>query len=916
MRGAMLGLDINEELTAQVLALGQQNGATLYMTLLAAFNVLLYRYSGQEDICVGTTVAGRNQQELEGLIGFFINTLALRSEVKGNRSFTELLKDIKTTTLEAYSHQEVPFEKVVDAVVKGRDASRNPLFQVLFSLQNTPEIPELKLGGLSLSAENQKHNTSRFDIAFMVRETEKGIHATIEYNTDLYSAERIEAMASHFSELLRSIVTAPQTQVGKLSMLTKGEQSELSSFEQSLVTYPKDQTIAQLFEQQAAKNPDTIAVAFEEQQLSYKALNERANQLAHYLQGKGVKSGTLVPLLMERGADMLTGILGILKAGGAYVPIDADFPQDRIAYMLEDTKATVVVTSSTVSHQLPSGADITIIELDEEKATLRQQPTTSPATKQAAESLAYVIYTSGSTGKPKGVEISHQNITDYVYGLEERIHLSESKSFALVSSIATDLGNTVLYGSLITGGTLHVFSKETTSHIEAIHEYFNQNEIDCLKIVPSHWKALTLEGRPLLPKKQLIFGGEALQRTVAETIQATGTNCRIINHYGPTETTIGKLVHEVDKTREYGVTIPIGKPFSNTKTYILSKELTLCPIGVPGQLYIAGDGLAKGYLNNPGLTKEKFIQHPKTKERLYATGDKVQYQNDGNILFIGRVDDQVKIRGYRVEPGEIGRILEQSEQVAQAIVLAKDDKQGNKQLVGYIVPTASYDKQELQEHLRKQLPDYMVPAHLVELDSFPLTANGKIDRKALPDPEGPTTAQYTAPTNETEEKLKGIWQEVLELEDLSTTDDFFELGGHSLLAVRLISLIRKAFGMELPIADVFDYPTVEKLAARLTTDASTAILPPVTAEERPEYIPLSFSQERLWFIDSLEGSVQYHVPTVLRLKAELNQEALENTLKTIINRHEVLRTVIREHDGQGYQQIMPADNWTLDVTEA
>ena len=370
-----------------------------------------------------------------------------------------------------------------------------------------------------------------------------------------------------------------------------------------------------------------------------------------------------------------------------------------------------------------------------------------------------------------------------------------------------------------------MFTKETVSHIEAIHEYFNHHEIDCLKIVPSHWKALTLEGRPLLPKKQLIFGGEALQRTVVETIQATKTNCRIINHYGPTETTIGKLVHEVDKTREYGSTIPIGKPFSNTSTYVLSKELSLCPIGVPGQLYISGDGLAKCYLNNEQLTKEKFIRHPKTGERLYATGDKVQYQNDGNILFIGRVDDQVKIRGYRVEPGEIGRILEQNEHITQALVLAREDKQGKKQLVGYIVPTANYDKQALQAYLKEQLPDYMVPAHIIPLDSFPLTANGKIDRRALPDPEAPTTAQYRAPANETEEKLKGIWQEVLELDDLSTTDDFFELGGHSLLAVRLISLIRKTFGMELPIADVFDYPTVEKLAARLAEESSGDLLP-------------------------------------------------------------------------------------------
>ena len=423
----MLTFAIDSELSGKVQGLVQSRGATLYMMLLAAFKVLLYRYCGQEDICVGTSVAGRPQRDLEGLIGFFTNTLALRDEVRGEMSFIELLQSVKDTTLGAFGHQQVPFEKVVEAVVKERQTGLSPLFQVMLVLNNTAEAPELKLGELRLTIESREHTTTKFNLTFFVRESEAGFQVAIQYNTGLYSEARIRKMATHFSELLQSIVTAPQTQVGKLSMLTKGEQSELSSFGQSLVTYPKDRTIAQLFEQQAAKHPDTIALTFEETQLSYKSLNERSNQLAHYLQGQGVKAGMLVPLLMERGADMLTGILGILKAGGAYVPIDTDFPQDRIAYMLEDTKATVVVTSSTVSHQLPPGADITIIEVDEEKATLRQQPTTSPATKQEAQSLAYVIYTSGSTGKPKGVEISHSNIADYVYGLEERIRLSESK---------------------------------------------------------------------------------------------------------------------------------------------------------------------------------------------------------------------------------------------------------------------------------------------------------------------------------------------------------------------------------------------------------------------------------------------------------------------------------------------------------
>ncbi len=822
LRGAICTFSIDKGLTSQVQALGHEHGATLYMTLLAAFKVLLYRYSGQEDICVGTTVAGRNQQELEGLIGFFINTLALRSQVKGDSSFIGLLEAVKNTTLEAYGHQEVPFEKVVDAVVKGRDMSRNPLFQVLFSLGNTPEIPELKFGGLSLGEESQEHVTSRFDIAFMVRETSTGIHGIIEYNTDLYNEERIARMAAHFRELLQSVVLEPQTAVGKIEMLSKEERAELQLFGISESTYPKEATLADLFEAQAAKYPQETAVVFAGEAISYKELNERSNRLAHALQGFGVKANTLVPLYTERGIDMLTGILGILKAGGAYVPIDTEFPEERISYMLEDTGAAVAVSSGeyTVKLQKLSGGYIEIVGIDSlDKTAVRA----NPQRNLKAADLAYVIYTSGSTGKPKGVEVSHGNVVDYVYGLEARTGISGCKSYALVSTIATDLGNTVLYSALLFGGTLHVFTRATVSHIEELHGYFEEHRIDCLKIVPSHWKALTLEWSALrcCPGGLLIFGGEALHTTceTVERIRNYSTDCRIFNHYGPTEATVGKLVYEVSEAGYEGKTVPIGKPFSNTRTYVLNKELSLCPVGVPGQLYISGDGVAKGYLNRPELTAEKFIQDPNGKagEAMYATGDRVQYQADGNIVFMGRVDDQVKIRGYRVEPGEVGRILEESELISQAIVLAKEDKQGNKQLIGYIVAQGAYDKTGIQGYLKEQLPDYMVPAHLVELESLPLTANGKIDRKALPEPEGTQReGGYTAPRNETEAKLAEIWQDVLEIDEIGINDDFFEIGGHSLLAVRLISAIRKAFGMELPIADVFDYPTVGQLATRLT----------------------------------------------------------------------------------------------------
>ena len=592
-------------------------------------------------------------------------------------------------------------------------------------------------------------------------------------------------------------------------------------------------------------------------ELTYKELNERANIVANQLRRLGVKENTLVPLYTGRDIEMLIGILGILKAGAAYVPIDTEFPGERVSYMLEDTKAFVAVSNAGYSEKLQdlSSGYLEVLKLD--SMGTEGGIITNPARSLNPSDLAYVIYTSGSTGKPKGVQISHENLVDYVYGLNERTGISACRSYALVSTIATDLGNTALYSSLVFGGTLHVFTRETVSNIEELHDYFNIHRIDCLKIVPSHWRALSPEdGPPLLPERMLIFGGEVLPLESATRIRSFTKHCRVLNHYGPTETTIGKLVYELGPEGYNGQIIPIGRPFSNTKTYILSKELSLCPVGVPGQLYISGQGVASGYLNNDGLTNEKFITNPFDKGGLpmYSTGDKVQYQADGNITFIGRIDDQVKIRGYRVEPGEVGRILEECDFVEQAVVVSRADKQGNNQLVGYIVPKGEYNQTRIIDYLKVQLPVYMIPAHLVQLDRVPLTTNGKIDRKALPDPEGiPTKNGYVAPNNATQQKMAEIWQEVLELDKVGIEDDFFELGGHSLLAVRLISLIRKTFGKELPINDVFTHPTITGIIGQLeseNTETSSVLIPiKPTGTKVPLYIVCGSGGTVLKFIN-------------------------------------------------------------------
>ncbi len=817
IRGASASFSINKELSDGLQQLSQQQGATLFMTLLAIFKVLLYRYSGQADITVGTSIANRPQQEVEGLVGFFVNTLALRSNVDSSLDFVEFLQQVRTTTMEAYDHQDVPFEKVVEAVVKERESGRSSLFQVMLVLQNTGETPELKLGDLTLSTLSYEHVTSKFDFTIFLNETPRGIHGSLEYSTDLYKAETIAIMMEHYNELINSVVKNPHQKIGQLQMVAMVEQQQLlHHFNTAVVNYPKDISVIDLFEEQVKKTPTAPAIIFENEQLTYHELNERSNQLARYLLSNGVKENELVPLYMERGMEMMVGMLGILKAGGAYVPIDTSFPRERINYMLQNTGAAIIVSDSNSSSKLEQEAGVIIIETDKTGTQLKD----NLAIKISAEQLAYVIYTSGSTGKPKGVMIEHRSLVDYYYGLNQSLQIEQCKSFALVSTIATDLGNTVIYSSLLSGGALHLFTKESIGNIQYLHNYFTKHTIDCLKIVPSHWTALSPDDNLLLPEKLLIFGGEALQSQIVEKIIMQGNNCRIINHYGPTETTIGKLIHEVKVGNIYNKTIPIGKPFSNTSIFILSKDLQLCPIGVAGQLYIAGDGLARGYYNNAALTAEKFIPNPYKNDgtRMYATGDLVKYLNDGNVSFIGRVDDQVKIRGYRIELGEIETVMYESKQVSEVVVLAINDKQNNPRLVAYIVPKGSFEKDELLAELKEKLPEYMVPSILINLDSFPLTANGKIDKKALPHPDTVEliTGQYVAPRNELEEKLAAIWQDVLEVDQVGIHDDFFELGGHSLLAVRLVASIRKALEIELPLNDVFIFPTIAALATNLS----------------------------------------------------------------------------------------------------
>ncbi len=924
-KGATYPIRIEKKLSEELNKLTKQSGATLFMTMLSALKVLLSRYSGQEDICVGTPVAGRQQPEVENLIGFFINTLALRSEVKGDQSFQELLQQVKATTMDAYDHQDLPFEKVVEAVVKERDLSRTPLFQVMLVLQNTPEVPKLQVGELTLIRQSSEHATAKFDLNITLNETANGISGSLTYSTDLYNQGTIERMVGHYQELLHSIVSNPAEKVSKLKMLTSKEEEQLTKeFNDTKAAYRKDKTVTQLIEEQAKKTPGKTAVVYEDKGLTYQELNERSNQLARYLRKKGVGAETLVPVCVERSIEMLTAILGILKSGGAYVPIDPEYPADRIGYMLEDTGARIIVSSKASKEKLPKQEGAEIISIDTDWEEINKESKENLEIEIALASLAYIIYTSGSTGKPKGVMIEHGSLLNYI--LNSQAHYitedEDSTGSYIHLSYTFDASVTGMFMPLIAGKPVVIASTKTMNVFEDenLQKYA---PFDFIKLTPSHLELITeieTKDKAWFTKK-LVIGGEALHASHFNYFKEKGIEAEIINEYGPTETTVGCSTYQFSTfdNQETG-SISIGKPMDNTKMYITSPGGELLPAGVWGEIWIGGEGVARGYLNREELTHEKFIQDPFTKEgnqKLYKTGDIGRWQADGTIEYRGRKDDQVKIRGYRIELGEIENVLLQNEKIRQAVVLAKTNKAGNKYLAGYVTPEEKFDKEAITGWLGSKLPEYMVPTLWIEVAEMPLTSNGKIDRRALPeaDPSELISNEYVAPRNETEERLTKIWQQLLGVERVGIHDNFFELGGHSLLVMRLIWGIRKELSEEVAVKEIFIHPTIASLSTYLESRIGGHIVQQIERQPRQGKIPLSFSQERLWFIDQMEGSVQYHINAVLRLNGTLNQDALEKSLQYIVNRHEVLRTVFLEEDGHAYQQIKEKDLWQLDIVD-
>ncbi|HYC30039.1 MAG TPA: amino acid adenylation domain-containing protein, partial [Chitinophagaceae bacterium] len=785
--GSAILFNINRNLTEQLKILSARQGATLYMTLLSALKVLLYRYSGQQDICVGSPIAGRTQKETEGLIGFFINTLALRSNIHDECSFTDLLAQVKTTTLEAYEHQDVPFEKVVEAVAGHRDLSRNPLFQVLFTLQNVPDIPELQLGKAVLKKEELEHTASMFDLNVSITEMGDELNVLLAYCTDLFEKDTIVRMSAHFKELLWSVVQLPEQAVSKFNMISEEEYSQLEAFNRTESAYPSDKTVTALFEEQAERTPLATAVLFGEKVTTYKELNERSNQLGHYLRRHGVREGQLVAICLDRSSEMMIAVLGILKAGAAYVPVDPGYPADRIAFMLEDTAARVIISGS--AQVLPENISASVVLIDEHWPLIDRELPDKPFVVNSPRDLVYVIYTSGSTGRPKGVMIEHHSLVNYLLNSKTN-YLTANRQRAgnfLHLSYSFDAAVTGIFMPLLSGRSVVM---GTAKGIDIFEEsvFVSQAPYDFIKLTPGHLELLkpkVLAAEATLASN-IVLGGEALLWEQVEYLLEAG-GYEIINEYGPTEATVGCSTYSFNRKTTAGRApgVPIGKPIDNVRMYILDRQMQLSPVGVPGEIYIGGAGLARGYLNLDELTRQKFIPDPFSKGggRLYRTGDLGRWLADGNIEYLGRIDEQVKIRGYRVEPGEIESVIRQTGLAHNAVVVARQ-LQHEKSLVAYVVPAAGYERERLMEQLKLKLPAYMIPA-LAELKSMPLNAHGKIDKKLLPEPGMISVSGHAAPGSELEKVLAGIWQHLLQIEHAGIYDNFFEIGGHSLLAMRV-----------------------------------------------------------------------------------------------------------------------------------
>ncbi|HJT72886.1 MAG TPA: amino acid adenylation domain-containing protein, partial [Chitinophaga sp.] len=909
-------LTLDQENSNKAAAFASTHGITINTLVQGVWAYLLHYYTGQDDITYGVTVSGRPEQlpSVERRVGMYINTLPLFTTVTDETNITEWLQQLQQGQIQCREYGYLSLNTIQQWTGIGGD-----LFDSILVFENYPQAEEeATLAGAFRVDHVEIKEHSNYPLSVIVGAGEQ-IQVLFIYNEAILKATYIKQIAGHFRQVLLQIISSGYNKTGDLLPVTEEESKRLlHEFNQASRPYPEHANIVSLFREQVRQRPDAIAVTCGRKEITYRALDEQSGKLAHYLHKKGVTSETLVPVCMDRSLEMMVVIMAILKAGGAYVPIDPSYPWERIRFMLEDAGNRIIITDAAFSESMKEEL-VVIPEIicKEELAVLIAEETGLPDLQPGQ--LAYIMYTSGSTGKPKGVLVTHRNVVSLIYnpGYTEFTHEDAVLS---AGSLSFDATTFEYWGMLLNGGRLVLSEENDLVDIGVLKRTLVAGGVNKMFMTTGWFNQLVdVDITVFEGLTTILVGGEKMSAQHAEKFHRYYPQISFSNIYGPTENTTFSLSYLINDT-PLSSNVPIGVPMSNCTAYVLNSRLQPVPVGVAGELYLGGAGVARGYYGQPELTAEKFINHPFSGdplEKLYRTGDIVCWLPDGNIEYITRRDDQVKVRGYRIELGEVEAALQKCELVKQAVVLAIPDDNGQKKLVAWIVPGETFNREGILTFLREQVPAYMVPGTLIEIAQLPLTANGKVDKKQLllSGVNNEAVSFHTPPRNKTEEALASIWARLLKLEHPGIHDNFFDLGGHSLLAIRLVAAMREEISAEFSIGSLFLYPTIAELAALIDEKDFSVKLPAISAMPRPQQIPLSYSQERLWFIDQLEGSLHYHMPSVLRLKGRLDREALERALQNIIARHEILRTSIIAEDGIPYQVIRDYEQWTLeDIT--
>ncbi|MBW9155187.1 non-ribosomal peptide synthase/polyketide synthase [Clostridium tagluense] len=912
--GDNVSFDLDEKTTEGLRKITKETGTTMHMVLLSTFNILLSKYSGQEDVVVGTPIAGRPHADFQNIMGMFVNTLALRNKPEGDKKYLEFLKEVKENCLKAYENQNYQLESLVEKLDIRRDTSRNPLFDVMFNMIDTVNVDNIKLDELLLTQYNKENKISKFDLTLIAFENSRTLEFNFEYCTKIFNKETIERLSNHYKKVLDDITKNIEMKISKIEILTENERNQiLYEFNDTKADYPKNKTIQELFEEQVERTPNNIAVVFENEKLTFKELNEKANQLARILRNKGVKADSIVGIMIERSLEMIIGIMGILKAGGAYLPIDQKLPKDRIDYMTKDSKINILVTSKELANIVEFNGSI----LDITDESVFEEDRNNVDLINKCNDLAYVIYTSGTSGNPKGVMVEHNNVVRLMFNDKMPFKFNDKDVWTMFHSYCFDFSVWEMYGALLYGGRLVIVPELVTKNFEEYLSLLKSEKVTILNQTPTaFYNLMNIEAtnkEKNLSLVYIIFGGEALNPQMLYEWKKKYNETKIINMYGITETTVHVTYKEIGYKEIRDGISNIGKPIPTLKTYVMDKNLNIQPIGVPGELCVGGDGVARGYLNRNELTEKRFVINPYIQnEKIYKSGDLVKLLENGELEYLGRIDNQVKIRGFRIELGEIENKLLQHEEIKEVAVVVKENKDHDKYICAYVVSEKEICGLNLKNYLKERLPEYMVPAYFVQIEKMLLTSNGKLDRRALPEPNKEIGInEYEAPRNEIEEKLSKVWSEVLGFEKVGINNNFFELGGHSLKATVLISKIHKELNREIPLKELFKSPTIKELS-KFIENAEANPCSNIEKVGEKEYYEASSAQKRMYMLQQFDkDSVAYNMPVIFELEGKLNKERIEETFRNLVTRHEALRTYFEAIEDEIVQKVSNSYDFKL-----